>query len=298
MHKKNNSQKNTSRGKKTPSRSFDARKPKPSSRSKPITRAGTKTAPKVFTVFKKAIHKAPNETPEFPMRLNRYLSWKGIETRRGADELIERGKVTVNGIVANVGMKVNETDIIDVRGTKKSSDYVYLAYNKPSGVVTHSAQQGELDILRSIKSSTLPKNVFPLGRLDKQSRGLIILTNDGRITDKLLNPIFIHEKEYVVETGKDLRNNFKEKMEGGVTLEDGYITKPCRVTILDTRKFSVVLSEGKKHQIRRMCVALFNEVKDLQRVRIMNIALGKLASNNYRKIDGAELIEFKKELGF
>ncbi|MBS3904423.1 MAG: pseudouridine synthase, partial [Simkania sp.] len=137
--------------------------------------------------------------------------------------------------------------------------------------------------------------LFPVGRLDKASHGLLILTNDGRITDGLLNPKFDHEKEYVVKTKQKLRSNFKEKMEAGVQIED-YKTKPCKVTIVNDNTFRVTLTEGKKHQIRRMCVALFQDVQDLKRVRVMNVELGKLSLKATREIKGEELTTFLNQV--
>ena len=218
---------------------------------------------------------------EFPMRINKYLALKNHSTRRGADELIEKHQVLINGRFAVLGDKVNESDVVEVRGNKKAEHYEYFAFNKPVGVMTESINQAGL---------------FPLGRLDKDSHGLIILTNDGRVTDRLLNPKYNHTKEYVVKTKEKLRANFKQKMERGVQIENEQ-AKPAMVKILGDRKFRVILTEGKKHQIRRMCSALFAEVEDLERVRIMNIELGKLASNQYRKIEGEELKTFLKSLG-
>ncbi len=137
---------------------------------------------------------------------------------------------------------------------------------------------------------------FPLGRLDKASHGLLILTNDGRITDSLLNPKYIHEKEYLVKTKEKLRSNFKQKMEAGVNIE-GYVTQKCKVKIVNENTFRVTLTEGKKHQIRRMCANLFQEVGDLKRERIMNIKLGNLKPKTTREIKGEELKEFLNSLG-
>ncbi len=226
------------------------------------------------------------------MRINKYLALKNISTRRGADELIKKHKVLLNGRLAELGDKVEKGDEVEVKNSKKPSEYVYYAYNKPINVVTLAPQAGEKDIKESINL----KNVFPIGRLDKDSQGLLILTNDGRITDRLLNPKYDHEKEYIVETKEKLRNNFKEKMEAGVNIE-GYTTAKSKVEILGDKKFSITLGEGKRHQIRRMCAALFAEVKTLKRVRIMNIKLGNLALNSYRKIEGEELNTFLKRLG-
>ncbi|MDB5266555.1 MAG: Pseudouridine synthase [Parcubacteria group bacterium] len=226
------------------------------------------------------------------MRINKYLALKGYSTRRGADELIEKHQVLINGRFAVLGDKVESGDAVKVRSGRKPSDYVYYAYNKPEGVATIAPNKGA----KGIKETIDLKNVFPIGRLDKNSHGLIILSNDGRITDRLLNPIHTHDKEYVVKVKDKLRNNFKEKMEAGVNIE-GYVTKPTKIELIDETTFSVTLTEGKKHQIRRMVVALFGEVRDLKRIRIMNIALGKLAPNSYRKIEGEELKTFLTSLG-
>ncbi len=232
------------------------------------------------------------EAPLYPMRINKYLALKNFSTRRGADILIERGQVFINNAKAVLGDKVNESDNVEVHAKGKKKEYIYLAYNKPRGVVTHSPQYGEEDI----KSNIQIRDVFPIGRLDKDSSGLIILTNDGRVTDRLLNPKHAHDKEYIVTTKNPLRSSFKAKMEAGVNIE-GEMTKPCRVNILGENIFRVTLGEGKKHQIRRMCVALFQDVDTLKRIRIMNIILGKVEEGSYRKIEGTELNTFLKDLG-
>ena len=213
------------------------------------------------------------------MRINKYLADQKISTRRGADELIKKKKVFINGKLAELGSQVNENDKVEVKDTKPK-EYKYYAYHKPIGVETDSPKEG----------------LFPLGRLDKASHGLLILTNDGRITDQLLNPKYFHEKEYRVETKEKLRSSFKQKMEAGVTIE-GYQTKPCKVKIVNENTFKVVLTEGKKHQIRRMCSALFQEVSDLRRDRIMNIKLNSLHPGDYRELKGYELKELLKSLG-
>lgn len=161
-------------------------------------------------------------TDEYPMRINKYLAHEGISTRRGADELIVKGKVLVNGNVAVLGEKVNKGDKVEMRGKSAAKKYLYYAYNKPVGVIAHSPQLGEKDIKKSV-----PMNVFPVGRLDKDSSGLIILTNDGRVTDRLLNPGYDHDKEYRVRVAELLRDSFKT-MEAGVNIE-GYLTKHCTV---------------------------------------------------------------------
>lgn len=210
----------------------------------------------------------------YPMRINKYLALKKISTRRGADLLVADKKVFINKKLAVLGSQVNETDVVEVKGFK-AKEYLYFAYNKPIGIETSSPREG----------------LFPLGRLDKASHGLMILTNDGRITDQLLNPKYFHEKEYVVRTSNKLRSNFKQKMEAGVSIE-GYKTRPCKVQTMSNFTFKVILTEGKKHQIRRMCSALFQEIADLKRERIMNIKLGNLKPNATREIKGEELAIF------
>jgi len=232
---------------------------------------------------------------EYPMRINKYLAFKNISTRRGADILIQKKQVFINGKLALLGSKVTEKDKVEVKGPTSSQKLIYYAYNKPIGVITHSPGENEKDIKETIKNQNIPKDVFPIGRLDKNSHGLIILTNDGRITNKLLNPKYIHEKEYVVKTSNKLRSSFKDKMEKGVNIE-GYLTQKCKVQIVNENMFKIILSEGKKHQIRRMCSALFQEIADLKRIRIMNIKLGNLGSNTFKEIKGEELETFLKML--
>ncbi len=273
------------------------------------------------------------------LRINKYLADEQYASRRGADELIRQGRVYINGRVAVLGDTVKQGDVVEVRSLGRATadakagansakgraganntdgangannnapELVYFAYNKPIGVLTHSAQDEEIDIqgmLGKMSDRTFLKNVaggklFPVGRLDKDSHGLIIMTNDGRITGKLLDPEEKHEKEYVVETKKRLTDNFSTRMEKGVVIEDGngkrFKTKPCVVTITGDKKFSIILTEGKKRQIRRMCEVLGNEVVDLKRTRIMSIELGRTPENSLRKIKGEELQIFMKELG-
>ena len=221
--------------------------------------------------------------PKFPMRINQYLAWQKHSTRRGGDELVQKKQVLINGRFAELGDKVNENDVVEVLKSKKPKGYLYFAYNKPVGETTDTP-------------IFLNKDIFPLGRLDKDSHGLMLLTNDGRVTDRLLNPEYAHEKEYVISTKEKLRANFKQKMEAGVDIE-GYKTQKCKIEILNDFNFRITLTEGKKHQIRRMCVALHNEVRDLKRTRIMNIRLEKLPPGSHRAIGGEELKEFLKKLG-
>jgi 23S rRNA pseudouridine2604 synthase len=214
----------------------------------------------------------------------------GVSTRREADKIISAGKVTINGKKAVLGDKVKPTDKVEII-KKIKNNFVYYAYNKPRGIITHSPQKDEKDITSSIPL----KGVFPIGRLDKDSEGLIILTNDGRVTDRLLNPKYDHEKEYIVKTRVPIKDSQLKVFEKGMELE-GIKTAPCRTKSQSEKSFSIILKEGQKHQIRRMCDALALPIEYLKRVRIMNIELGKLAPNSYRKIEGKELEDFLKSL--
>ncbi len=237
----------------------------------------------------------PTEEDVYPMRLNKYLARQGITTRRAADELIARGRVMVNGQVATLGTKVEESDKVEVASGATPKRYSYFAYHKPIGVITHSPQRGEKDVKQDARERGV-LDVFPVGRLDKDSSGLMILTNDGRVTDRLLNPRYDHDKEYQVRTLETLRESFKKTMEGGVNIE-GYITAPCTVRKTGPKSFNITLSEGKKHQIRRMVAALHNQVTELKRVRIMNVRLEDLAPGDARPIMGEELATFLEKLG-
>src|ERR1035437_9643740 len=236
---------------------------------------------------------AEKTADEYPMRINKYLAHEGISTRRGADELIARGKVLVNGRVATLGEKVNKGDKVELRGKTNAKKFLYYAYNKPIGVITHSPQLGEEDVKQNAK---LSPDVFPVGRLDKDSSGLIILTNDGRVTDRLLNPEYDHDKEYKVRTLDPLRDSFRKHMEAGVDIE-GYMTAPCQVRKTGPNSFNITLTEGKKHQIRRMVSAMHNTVTGLERTRILNIKLDDLKPNATRPIQGEELAPFLSLIG-
>lgn len=227
---------------------------------------------------------------DLPIRINAYLAREGYATRRGADALIEKGLVLVNGKRAALGDKIQKGDTVEVRGAKRS--YRYIAYHKPRGIITHSPQGSQKDIATVSGLS----DVFPMGRLDKASHGLIILTDDGRVTNRLLSPRFEHEKEYRVKTVQKLRPSFASRMQKGVDI-GGYTTKPCTVRILGEKYFSITLSEGKKHQIRRMCSALHVDIEDLQRVRVMNIPLGNLRAGEHREFAASERMAFLKRLG-
>jgi 23S rRNA pseudouridine2604 synthase len=233
----------------------------------------------------------------YPVRVNRYLLLKDYTSRREADRLIEQGKVKINGKTAVVGQKVEKNDKVEVNDSIKdiANKRVYLAFNKPQGVVTHDPIKGQKSIEKILK---YPVKVFPIGRLDKDSHGLILLTNDGRVTDKLLNPRYEHEKEYVVQVDRRIDLNFIRKIEGGVKIQGrpSWKSKPAKIEKTKPREFHITLTEGKKHQIRRMCAALGYKVSDLKRVRVMNITLGKLGKGRHREIKGRELNEFLQSI--
>lgn len=231
------------------------------------------------------------------MRINKYLAHKGIATRRGADDLVLKGGVHINGRTAVLGDKIQESDVVELVGKVAPKKYVYFAYNKPIGIITHSPQLGEDDVKKSIAKTHMPAGgVFPVGRLDKDSSGLMILTNDGRVTDRLLNPEYEHEKEYRVRVAEPLREGFKKAIEPGVDIE-GYLTRPCTIRKTGPQSFNITLTEGKKHQIRRMVAALHNSVVALERVRILNVRLEDLKPNAWRPIVGDELKTFLEKIG-
>lgn len=235
------------------------------------------------------------EKIEYPIRVNRYLALKNYCSRREADALIVKKIVTINGKAAVLGDKVNNEDVVEMSVIKRNEikTYRYFAYNKPMGIVTHKTEDGQKEILEAIQ---LPKDVFPVGRLDKQSHGLILLTNDGRVNDKLLNPDNDHEKEYMVRVAKPITNIFLKIMTNGVQLEE-FKTKPCKVKKVTENEFRIILTEGKKHQIRRMCDNIGFGAMDLRRIRIINIELGNLGSGHKREILGKELDIFLRSIG-
>ncbi len=214
------------------------------------------------------------------MRINKYLAHYKYCTRREADTHITEGKVRINGRIAVLGDQVEEGDTVEVLFEKR--EYSYFAYNKPRGETTPERDP--------------ETGLFPVGRLDKDSHGLMLLTDDGRITDRLLNPDFAHEKEYLIEVQEKMRPDFAQKMSAGVDIGD-YITRPCTVHTLGEHICSITLTEGKKHQIRRMCEALGYTVVDLTRTRIMNVGLEKLRAGAKREIAGTELQNLLTSIG-
>lgn len=230
---------------------------------------------------------------EFPIRINKYLADNGLSTRRGADVLILAGKVTVNDDRAVIGQQIQSDDIVVVKDNSKRS-YRYLLYYKPRGVITHSPSERETDIATQIAHDHGVKDLFPVGRLDKDSEGLIMLTNDGRITKRLLEPQYDHEKEYHVIVDKKVTDAFLNKLARGVNIE-GYLTKPARAERdrLNEFAFTLNLTEGKKHQIRRMCAALGYQVIHLKRTAILDMKLRPLKEGAYRALNERE----RKKLG-
>lgn len=235
---------------------------------------------------------------QYPARINKYLAHNNYATRTGADALVEQGKVKINGRTAVLGDKVYEGDEVTVDSKGATPKYVYYAYNKPINVTTNpenSTAKGRADAKDILKVTKFPVRVFPIGRLDKDSSGLIIMTNDGRITDRLLSPKYVHEKEYVIRLDTPFNDSFIEAMGNGVRF-DGYVSKKCEVWRKNPDTFHIILTEGKKRQIRRMCEALHQNVRDLKRIRIMNIQLSNLKQGEYREIKGQELKDFLSTL--
>ena len=222
-------------------------------------------------------------------RINKYLSEVGYCSRRVADRLIEEGKVTINGKIPKIGSKVEEGDQVEVKGKRieKSTKQknIYLAFNKPIGIVCTTDREVEPNnVIDFIK---YPKRIFPIGRLDKPSEGLIFLTNDGDIVNKILRARNNHEKEYIVSVNRPINRDFIQSMSSGVEIL-GTITKNCFVKQLGPKKFKIVLTQGLNRQIRRMCQSLGYRVRSLKRVRIMNIKLD-VPTGKYRELTKEEL---------
>ena len=229
-------------------------------------------------------------------RINKYLSEVGFCSRRAADILIEKGKVTINGEITEIGTKVEEGDQVEVEGQKiinpTKQKNIYLAFNKPTGIVCTTDRRVEPNnIIDFIK---YPKRIFPIGRLDKPSEGLIFLTNDGDIVNKILRSKNNHEKEYIVSVNRPINNDFIQSMSNGVEILDT-ITKNCFVKQLGQKKFKIILTQGLNRQIRRMCESLGYRVRSLKRVRIMNIKLD-VPTGKFREITKEELIELNRLL--
>ena len=229
-------------------------------------------------------------------RINKYLSEVGYCSRRRADRLIEEGKVTINGKIPKIGSKVEDGDQVEIEGQiiekSRKKKFVYLAFNKPVGIVCTTDRGVEPDnIIDFIK---YPKRIFPIGRLDKSSEGLIFLTNDGDIVNKILRARNNHEKEYIVSVNRPINKEFIQTMSNGVEILETK-TKNCFVKKLGPKKFRIILTQGLNRQIRRMCESLGYRVKSLKRVRIMNIKLD-LPIGKYREFSKEELLELNKLL--
>ncbi|PZU83050.1 MAG: 23S rRNA pseudouridine(2604) synthase RluF [Chryseobacterium sp.] len=229
------------------------------------------------------------------IRINKYLSEVGFCSRRAADKLLEEGRITINGKVPELGTKVSDEDeiLVDGKSIKKvEEEFVYIAFNKPVGIVcTTDTKREKNNIVDYINH---PKRIFPIGRLDKPSEGLILLTSDGDIVNKILRARNNHEKEYYVRVDKPITEKFLEKMRNGVPILDT-ITKKCEVEKIDTMNFRIVLTQGLNRQIRRMCEYLGYEVKKLKRIRIMNIKLD-LPVGKWRDLTETELKELNSLL--
>jgi 23S rRNA pseudouridine2604 synthase len=225
-------------------------------------------------------------------RINKYLSEIGYCSRREADKLITAGRVTINGKIPEMGTKIAPDDIVAVDGTilkDTKTSFVYLAFNKPIGIVCTTDTRVEKDNI--IDFINYPKRIFPIGRLDKPSEGLILLTDDGDIVNKILRASNNHEKEYIVTVNKPISQTFIKHMSQGIYLEElKTTTKKCVVEKLGTCEFKIILTQGLNRQIRRMCEYLNYEVQSLKRVRIMNIKLD-VPVGKYRELTKHELVE-------
>lgn len=221
------------------------------------------------------------------IRINKWLADKGYASRREADVLVAEGQVYINGRRAQMGARVLPHDVVEVQGAAK--EYRYYAFNKPRGIVTVNPAPGEKAIAQVI---ALPHGVHPVGRLDKDSEGLIILSNDGRVAKRLLDPSHNLEKEYAVTVHRPLTHQFLVRMSHGVSIggkNTRYTTKPARVKKTGPKSFDIILTEGKNRQIRRMCSALGYEVASLKRFRIGPILLGTLALQKSRPLNTSEV---------
>ena len=235
---------------------------------------------------------------EETVRLNKFLSEKGICSRREADRLVDEGKVMVNGVCAVMGQKVSSADEIVVDGKKVSTKQVkpvLIAVNKPAGIVCTTARfEGEKNIVDMVK---YPTRIYPIGRLDKESEGLILMTNLGDLANEISKASNSHEKEYVVTVNNQVTESFLDKMRRGMHLDELKAdTMPCVCTKTGNREFHIILKQGLNRQIRRMCAACGYRVETLKRIRIMNIHLGNIPQGNFRNVTDAEFDKLIKDL--
>lgn len=229
------------------------------------------------------------ENREEKIRLNKYLSDVGVCSRRQADRMVEEGRITIDGRKAVMGEKVDSSVEIKIDGksVKPEKEKILLAFHKPVGIECTTDQKNSDNIVDYIH---YPKRIYPIGRLDKNSEGLILLTNEGSLVNKILKGSNYKEKEYIVTVDKPITDEFVKKMSGGVAILDT-VTRPCRVTKINNHTFNIVLTQGLNRQIRRMCKALGYHVRKLKRIRIMNIELGNLKKGTYRTVTEQEIEE-------
>lgn len=227
-------------------------------------------------------------------RLNKAISETGYCSRRAADKLIAEGRVKVNGKTPELGTKVTESDAISVNGKiiTKEVENIYLAFNKPVGITCTTERHVKGNIIDYIN---YPERIFPIGRLDKPSEGLIFMTNDGDIVNKILRSKNSHQKEYIVTVNRKISDDFIRKMGNGIPILDT-ITEKCKVTKINNNTFNIVLTQGLNRQIRRMCDYLGYEVRTLKRVRIMNISLKNIKVGEYRSFTFQELKEIERSI--
>ncbi len=225
-------------------------------------------------------------------RINKYISETGFCSRREADKLIEQGRVTINGLKPEMGTKVNPEDSVEIDGKplKEKQAPIYLAFNKPAGITSTTDLKDKDNIIEFINHK---ERIFPIGRLDKPSEGLIFLTNDGDIVNKILRAGNNHEKEYEVMVDKLITHEFINKMQNGVNILDA-ITQKCFVEQIDKNKFRIILTQGLNRQIRRMCDALGYKVYKLKRIRIMNITLDGISIGKWRYLTTDEMNTINK----
>lgn len=225
------------------------------------------------------------------IRLNKFLSDAGFCSRREADRRIEQGEVTVNNETAVMGQKVTLDDVVRVKGQiiSREEEQVVIAFNKPVGVECTTDAANPHNIVDYIGYH---KRIYPIGRLDKNSQGLILLTNDGSLVNNILKASNYHEKEYVVTVDKPVSDEFIKTMSSGVEILD-QMTRPCKVTKVNKHTFRIILTQGLNRQIRRMCEALGYKVQKLKRIRIMSVELGNLPMGQYRNVTDEELAAMK-----
>ena len=230
------------------------------------------------------------------MRINKFLSGAGVVSRRGADQWIADGRVKINGQLAELGSKVETGDqvVVDGKLIQQEEQLVYIALNKPVGITSTTERHIKGNVVDFVNH---PLRIFHIGRLDKDSDGLLLLTNDGDIVNEILREEHGHDKEYIVTVDSPLTASFISKMESGVKILDT-VTKPCKVTKLGPKTFSIILTQGLNRQIRRMCAALGYHINRLQRVRILNIELGDLPIGEWRELTDVERNELFKTLDY